>query len=82
MDFDKLAEHVKDSDRFHLPFERELVLPRVLGFQVTKYMVLELVAAALMLIIFLAIAQRLRRGGPPRGIFLEHVPGDAGFHPR
>ena len=49
MDFAELAEHVRDSDRFHFPLGWTLVIPKVLGFQVTKFMVLELIAAALML---------------------------------
>ncbi|MEI8373039.1 MAG: F0F1 ATP synthase subunit A [Planctomycetota bacterium] len=35
----------------------------------TKYMVLELIAAALMLLVFLALARRIRGGGPPKGLF-------------
>jgi len=69
MDFAELAEHVSDSDRFHFPFGKSWVIPKVLGFQVTKFMVLELVAAALMLLIFLALARRIRGGGPPKGLF-------------
>ena len=41
----------------------------MLGFQLTKFMVLELVAAALMLLIFLTLARRIRGGGPPKGLF-------------
>jgi F-type H+-transporting ATPase subunit a len=44
-------------------------LPRVLGFQLTKFMVLELVAAAIMLLVFIPLARRIRTGGPPRGVF-------------
>ena len=69
MDFAELAEHVRDSDRFHFPFGWSRQLPQVLGFQVTKFMVLELVAAALMLLVFLALARRIRGGGPPKGRF-------------
>ena len=69
MDLAELAEHVRDSDRFHFPFGRSWVIPRVLGFQVTKFMVLELVVAALMLLVFLGLARRMRGGGPPKGLF-------------
>jgi F-type H+-transporting ATPase subunit a len=36
-------------------------------FQLTKFMALELVAAALMLVVFIPLAWRIGRGGPPRG---------------
>ena len=68
MDFAKLAEHISDSDRFHFPGWSP-ALPNVLGFQLTKYMVLELIAAALMLLVFLTLARRIRGGGPPKGLF-------------
>jgi len=38
-------------------------------FQLTKFMVLELVAGALMLAVFIPMARRLRGGNPPRGRF-------------
>ena len=69
MDLEKLAEHVRDSDRFEFPFGRSWVIPKVLGFQVTKFMFLELIVAALMLIVFLGLARRMRGGGPPKGLF-------------
>src|SRR5271157_2639048 len=69
MDLAELGEHVRDSDRFHFPFGWTRELPRVFGFQVTKFMVLELIAAALMLFIFLTLARRIRGGGPPKGLF-------------
>jgi F-type H+-transporting ATPase subunit a len=68
MDLAKLAHHVRDSAEFEFPWGT-LNLPRILGFQVTKFMVLELVAAALMLLIFLTLARRIRGGGPPKGLF-------------
>jgi F-type H+-transporting ATPase subunit a len=36
-------------------------------FQITKFMIVELVAAALMLVIFIPIARRARAGGLPKG---------------
>lgn len=36
-------------------------------FQLTKYMVLELVVVVLILLIFIPLARRIRHGGPPRG---------------
>jgi F-type H+-transporting ATPase subunit a len=69
MDFAELAEHIRDSDRFHFPLGWSPQLPKVLGFQLTKFMVLELIAAGLMLVVFLALARRIRGGGPPKGLF-------------
>ncbi|MGO9112995.1 MAG: hypothetical protein ACLP9L_27495, partial [Thermoguttaceae bacterium] len=68
MDFTELAKHVNDSTEFELP-RVTMHVPVVLGFQLTKYMVLELIAAALMLLIFLTLAKRIRGGGPPKGLF-------------
>jgi F-type H+-transporting ATPase subunit a len=44
-------------------------LPKVLGFQLTKFMVLELIAAVLMIVVFVPLARRIAKGGPPRGGF-------------
>jgi F-type H+-transporting ATPase subunit a len=66
----KLAEHVKDADFFELPFRTHIAIPQpfeALGLHLTKFMVLELVAAALMLLIFIPMAYRMRNGEPPRG---------------
>jgi F-type H+-transporting ATPase subunit a len=68
MDFGELADHVRDSNYFHFPWGR-IELPKLLGFQLTKFMVLELLVAALMLVVFLALANRIRGGGPPKGFF-------------
>jgi F-type H+-transporting ATPase subunit a len=68
MDLNELAQHVADSTEFHFP-GMTYHLPRVLGFQLTKFMVLELVAAAIMLLVFIPLARRIRTGGPPRGVF-------------
>ena len=53
---------------FHFPLAR-VEIPKLLGFQVTKFMVLELIAAGLMLLVFLSFARRIRGGGPPKGPF-------------
>ena len=68
MDFAELANHVRDSVEFEFPWG-PLHLPRILGFQLTKFMVLELIAAALMLAIFLPLARRIRTGSAPKGLF-------------
>jgi len=40
-----------------------------LNLQLTKFMVLELAAAILMVVVFVPLARRIARGGPPRGLF-------------
>jgi F-type H+-transporting ATPase subunit a len=67
MDLNELAQHVSDSTEFHFP-GLTYHLPRVLGFQLTKFMVLELLAGLVMLLVFIPLAQRMRTGAPPRGI--------------
>ena len=68
----KIAEHVKDADSFVLPFQTHISIPQPfesIGLHLTKFMVLELVAAALMLLIFIPLAYRIRKGDIPRGRF-------------
>jgi len=67
MDLNELAQHVSDSTEFHFP-GLTYHLPRVLGFQLTKFMVLELLAGLVMLLVFIPLAQRIRTGAPPRGV--------------
>jgi len=71
----ELAGHVKDAESFHLPFGLEIPLPHgtveVLGREIhlrlTKFMALELVAALLMLLIFIPLARNIATGQRPRG---------------
>jgi F-type H+-transporting ATPase subunit a len=65
-------DHVMDSDRiefFTSLFDREVAwhLPNIFGFQITKFMVLELIAAGLILAIFIPLARRARTGALPKG---------------
>jgi F-type H+-transporting ATPase subunit a len=64
----KLAEHVKDANAFEFPFGYEVHLPNVYGHQITKFMVLELVAATLIVLIFVPLSRKLAKG-PPKGRF-------------
>ncbi|WLD12293.1 F0F1 ATP synthase subunit A [Planctellipticum variicoloris] len=66
--------HVRDSASFELPrFVMEIVghdaltLPKIFGLQITKYMVLQVVAGLLALVIFRGLAARIRDGQPARG---------------
>jgi F-type H+-transporting ATPase subunit a len=70
----KLAEHVQDADFFELPFQTHISIPQpfeALGLKlhVTKFMVLELVVAVLMVLIFVPMARRVRNGAMSRGRF-------------
>ena len=68
MDLNELAEHVTDSAEFVVPFF-EIHLPKVYGFQLTRFMVLEAAVAILMLALFIPYARRVAKGAPPRGRF-------------
>lgn len=61
------AHHVEDAALFEFPFGYQWPLPKFGDFQITKFMVLEVVAAVLLLAIFIPIARRALRGGPPKG---------------
>jgi F-type H+-transporting ATPase subunit a len=68
----KIAEHVQDADFFELPFRWHLAIPQPfeaigLNLHLTKFMVLELLAAVLMLVIFIPLARRAARGDLPKG---------------
>jgi F-type H+-transporting ATPase subunit a len=75
LDLNKIADHVRDLEEFEFPYwigeGGKVHLPKVpgLGLQLTKYMVLELIAAALMLWIFIALARKMKSGGAPKGFF-------------
>jgi F-type H+-transporting ATPase subunit a len=65
-------EHVMDTHKFHFFSSQSLKhwhLPNIFGFQITKVMVLEVVAALLVIAIYVPLARRLRTGEPARGIF-------------
>jgi F-type H+-transporting ATPase subunit a len=62
-----LFEHVRDAPFFHLPDHTHLYLWKIFGLQLTKYMVLQLVAGIFVLIVFRGLARRIARGGPPEG---------------
>ena len=62
-----LFEHVRDHPFFHLPGDTHLHLRNIGGLQLTKYMVLQLVAGLFVLLVFRGLARRIARGGPPVG---------------
>ena len=68
----ELIAHVKDTDAFHLPGGLEMPVPQPfeaigLHLHLTKFMVLELVVAVLMVAIFVPLGRKLASGRPPRG---------------
>jgi F-type H+-transporting ATPase subunit a len=65
----KLVKHVNDAEAFELPFGIEIELPKLFGHQITRFMVLELVVAILMVLIFVPLARKAARNGPPKGRF-------------
>ena len=80
---DDVFHHVRDAHAFHFPWG-EFNLPKVewlpslnswlagdglMGLQLTKFMVLQLVAAGLALLIFLPLALKVKNGDPVRGRF-------------
>ena len=69
---DGLGSHVGDGNSIHLfkSFGVEAIdLPVIFGFQITKFMVLELMAVVVMMIIFLPLARKIRSGKPIHGRF-------------
>lgn len=67
LNLDEIFGHVRDAPGFHFPFQTHWHLPTILGVQVTKFMVLELLAAVLMIALFIPLGRRIRNGEPPRG---------------
>ena len=61
--------HVRDFPYLELPFGIELPLPEVFGLQLTKFMLLQVVAGCLTLFIFSGLARRAKSGKPVKGLF-------------
>lgn len=61
--------HVRDSGILELPFGETLRLPNIAGFQVTKFMLLQVIAGLLTLLIGWGLARRAARGGATKGRF-------------
>ncbi len=64
-------DHVMDSRHWHISEALNLSFPtpNVGSFQTTKFMLLQLLSAGLILIIYIPIARRAQTGAPPRGFF-------------
>jgi len=68
---EKLAGHVKDGTEFHFPWPLGHVeIPAFLvDLGITKYIVIQMMVAALMVAIFVPMAAKLRGGQPAKGRF-------------
>lgn len=66
----ELIGHVKDTDTFHLPGGLVLEIPQpfeAFGLHLTKFMVIEVVVAVLMVAIFVTLGRKMASGRPPKG---------------
>lgn len=84
IDLEQVAEHISDSTSFHIPVllwellpvwlrgaeshPGQIPLPAIGPLQLTRFMVLEVVAGLLMVGVFVPLARRMRQGGPPQGL--------------
>jgi F-type H+-transporting ATPase subunit a len=66
---DDFFHHVRDSQVFELPqfLGGELLLPKIGDWQLTKFMVLQTVAAVFVLWVFRGLAKRIASGEPAEG---------------
>jgi F-type H+-transporting ATPase subunit a len=64
---DDIFHHVRDFPYFHFPGETHVWLPKVLGFQLTKFMVLQVVAGLFILFVFRGLSRRIGSGQGARG---------------
>jgi len=65
-----LVQHVMDQRAFELPGGVHLAIPQpfeALGFTLTKFMLLEVLAATLVAAAFIGLARRIADGRPPKG---------------
>lgn len=63
----ELGSHVADANSFHFMFGTGLELGKICGIQITKFMVLEILAGILTLALFIPLAKRVRTGNPVKG---------------
>ena len=58
--------HVRDFPFFELPIDMKVKLPYFGDFQLTKFMVLQLVAAAIVFFIFRGLSKQIQSGEPAK----------------
>lgn len=85
--------HVLDSNAIELPWptpllnrgdwslERTITLPSIFGIQITRLMVMEIVAAGLMIAILVPVVRHVAHAGQ-QGLVSQHVRGDAALYSR
>ena len=75
LDINEIAGHVTDAPYFHIPGfltkdgYGHIDLPSILGLQITKYMLLEVVVGLVLCAIFIPMAWKIRGGKPLKGRF-------------
>ena len=71
IDVVEVGNHVSDLPYFHFPsfLGGEVELPVICGLQITKFMVIELLAALVMILLFVPLACKMKSGAPVRGRF-------------
>ena len=64
-------DHVMDSKHWHVMESQhwELHLPKIGPLQISKFMILQLITAVLIILIYVPLSRRARSGAPPRGFF-------------
>jgi len=63
------CDHVNAAVEFHLPAGLHLHLPEIFGFQISKFMVLQVIAAVFLFFVFRGLARRMSSGEPVKGRF-------------
>ena len=56
---------------WRVPYQLEIELPRIGGLQVTRFMVTELIAAVLVMLVLIPVARHIARGHVSRGWFMN-----------
>jgi F-type H+-transporting ATPase subunit a len=68
-DPNEIIAHVQDADAFHIIRDWAIKVPETFPepFRITKFVVIEFIAAILVIAVFVPLAKRLRSGAAPRG---------------
>ena len=70
LDINEVAEHVNDGDGFHFPFHLSGELPIwMTDLGITRFVVIELIVAAIMIVMFAMLAKKIRGGKAVKGRF-------------
>ena len=70
LDIDEVAEHVNDGNVFHFPFHLPGEIPTwMLDLKITRFVIIEVIVAVLMIAMFVTLAWKIRGGKPARGRF-------------